>query len=114
MISPATSSPPQHRPGHDFFPTFPPFFASPMGQKVNHAVFYLEFPATDLPTTKPFDQHAFGWTFQDYGPAYVALEEGPLAGGVYPARGPSAWGRWSCWGPMMWPPLQAPWSTRAG
>lgn len=63
-----------------------------MSQKVNNAVFYVEFPATDLQTTKLFYQQAFGWTFEDYGPAYVAFEDGQLAGGFYQAEGPLAFG----------------------
>ena len=60
-------------------------FPPPMSQKINHAVFYLEFPALALAATKQFYGHAFGWTFQDYGPAYVAFEDGQLAGGFYQA-----------------------------
>lgn len=56
---------------------------SPMSQKINNAVFYLEFPALDLVVTKQFYSQAFGWTFQDYGPAYVAFEDGQLSGGFY-------------------------------
>ncbi|CAN5411561.1 glyoxalase [soil metagenome] len=41
---------------------------------------YLEFPAADVGTIKKFYGAAFGWTFQDYGPEYVAFSEG-LDGG---------------------------------
>lgn len=41
---------------------------------------YLEMPADDLPRTKAFYAEAFGWTFQDYGPAYAAFDQG-LEGG---------------------------------
>ena len=44
-------------------------------------IFYLEFPATDLPATKAFYAGVFGWTFTDYGPDYAAFEDGRLAGG---------------------------------
>jgi len=61
-----------------------------MSQKVNNAVFYVEFPATDLGATKQFYQEAFGWTFEDYGPTYVAFEDGQLSGGFYRAEGIAA------------------------
>ena len=41
---------------------------------------YLEFPAGDVGVVKSFYGAAFGWTFQDYGPSYVAFNEG-LDGG---------------------------------
>ena len=63
-----------------------------MSQKVNNAVFYVELPATDLVATKQFYQKAFGWTFEDYGPAYIAFEDRQLAGGFYQAEGPAARG----------------------
>ncbi len=54
-----------------------------MSQQVNHAIFYVEFPAADLPATKHFYNQVFGWSFQDYGPEYVAFEDGQLSGGFY-------------------------------
>src|SRR5271154_3622084 len=41
---------------------------------------YVEFPGADLFEIKRFYGEAFGWSFQDYGPAYVAFEGG-LDGG---------------------------------
>jgi predicted enzyme related to lactoylglutathione lyase len=41
---------------------------------------YLEMPGGDLPAVKTFYASAFGWRFTDYGPDYVAFEEG-LDGG---------------------------------
>jgi len=35
---------------------------------------YIEFPGSDLPAAKRFYGEAFGWTFTDYGPDYVAFE----------------------------------------
>jgi uncharacterized protein len=49
-------------------------------QKEN-AIFYIEFPARDLPATKAFYGKVFGWTFTDYGPDYASFEDGNLAGG---------------------------------
>ena len=63
-----------------------------MSQKINHAVFYLEFPALDLARTQQFYAQAFGWTFQAYGLAYVAFEDGQLAGGFYQAEARAAGG----------------------
>jgi predicted enzyme related to lactoylglutathione lyase len=42
---------------------------------------YIEFPATDIPTTKQFYIAAFGWKFTDYGPDYTSFEDGRLTGG---------------------------------
>jgi uncharacterized protein len=42
---------------------------------------YIEFPATDVATTKAFYQQAFGWKFTDYGPDYTSFEDGRLSGG---------------------------------
>lgn len=42
---------------------------------------YVEFPAGDLPAMKAFYGGAFGWTFQDYGEAYVEFRDGRLTGG---------------------------------
>lgn len=43
---------------------------------------YIELAGGDLPQAKAFYAQAFGWTFQDYGPAYAAFAEG-LDGGLY-------------------------------
>jgi predicted enzyme related to lactoylglutathione lyase len=42
---------------------------------------YVEFPGADLFEVKRFYGEAFGWTFQDYGPAYVAFEGAGVDGG---------------------------------
>ena len=54
-----------------------------MSQKINHSVFYLELPAADLPAVRSFFERAFDWSFEDYGPEYIAFEDGQLAGGFY-------------------------------
>ena len=41
---------------------------------------YVEFPGGDLAGTRAFYGKAFGWTFTDYGPTYIAFNEG-LDGG---------------------------------
>lgn len=39
----------------------------------HHAINYVEFAATDIPRTKQFYTHVFGWTFQDWGPDYISF-----------------------------------------
>lgn len=51
--------------------------SSPQQIQIN----YVEFPTTDLGEAKRFYGGAFGWTFEDYGPEYVAFESGALSGG---------------------------------
>jgi len=48
-------------------------------EKIN----YIEFPASDIQATKTFFAEAFGWTFEDYGPAYAAFSGQGLDGGFY-------------------------------
>jgi predicted enzyme related to lactoylglutathione lyase len=42
---------------------------------------YIEFPTTDVQSTKRFYNQVFGWEFQDYGPDYTSFHDGRLAGG---------------------------------
>lgn len=42
---------------------------------------YVEFPGADLGEIKRFYGQAFGWSFQDYGPGYVAFEGQGTDGG---------------------------------
>ncbi|WP_417502461.1 VOC family protein [Marinobacter sp.] len=44
---------------------------------------YVEIPARDIAATKRFFGDAFGWTFVDYGPDYVAIENAGLDGGFF-------------------------------
>jgi len=44
---------------------------------------YVEFPAKDLVATKGFFQKVFRWTFEDYGPDYIAFSNAGLDGGFY-------------------------------
>lgn len=43
---------------------------------------YVEFASGDLAASKSFFARAFGWTFQDYGPAYAAMTNAGLDGGL--------------------------------
>lgn len=49
---------------------------------------YLEFSSPDLPATRAFFAEAFGWSFNDYGPAYQELADAGVSGGI--AAGPLA------------------------
>lgn len=44
---------------------------------------YIEMPSRNLEITKKFFKSAFGWSFVDYGPAYIAIENAGLDGGFY-------------------------------
>ncbi|MCP4259681.1 MAG: VOC family protein [Planctomycetes bacterium] len=44
---------------------------------------YVELPSKDIEVTKKFFSEAFGWSFVDYGPDYVAIEGAGLNGGFY-------------------------------
>lgn len=44
---------------------------------------YVEFPARDIDATKRFFEQAFGWSFEDYGPDYVAFSRQGLDGGFF-------------------------------
>lgn len=50
-------------------------------EKIN----YLEFPARDLSSTKVFFTSVFAWTFEDYGPDYIAFSNAGIDGGFYRA-----------------------------
>ena len=50
-------------------------------EKIN----YVEFPSRDIAKTKAFFGAAFGWTFSDYGPDYVAFSNEGLNGGFFRA-----------------------------
>ncbi len=47
----------------------------------NHLV-YLELPSSDVQALKKFYGELFGWTFQDWGDDYAALEGAGLDGGI--------------------------------
>jgi len=54
-----------------------------MATPKDKAIDYIEIPATDLERTKAFFTALLGWSFTDYGPDYVAFEDGRIAGGFY-------------------------------
>ena len=42
---------------------------------------YIELPASDFAAMKAFYGTAFGWTFEDWGPDYMAFSNAGLEGG---------------------------------
>lgn len=47
----------------------------------NNDINYIEFKAKDIQATKKFYTAAFNWSFEDYGPDYIAFSECGLNGG---------------------------------
>lgn len=50
---------------------------------VHEKIDYVEFPAKDLAATKLFFNMVFGWSFEDYGPEYMAFSNQGLDGGFF-------------------------------
>ncbi len=44
---------------------------------------YIELPAHDLTLAEKFYGDAFAWTFESYGPEYLAFNDGAMDGGFY-------------------------------
>ncbi|WP_232680701.1 VOC family protein [Nocardioides sp. R-C-SC26] len=61
---------------------------------IHHAIDYIELPAPDLAAAKAFYGSALGWTFTDYGEAYVGFSStgGDEDGGFDPRGTPHAGG----------------------
>lgn len=55
--------------------------------RIHHSIDYIEFCVTDLDRAKAFYSTAFGWAFNDYGPAYAGIRKdgGGEMGGLRPA-----------------------------
>lgn len=51
--------------------------------KATGKINYLEMPSRDIEATKRFFGAAFAWSFVDYGPDYVAIENAGLDGGFF-------------------------------
>jgi hypothetical protein len=54
------------------------------------AIDYVEFASPDLAASRAFLEKAFGWSFTDYGPSYVAFADAGLDGGIAAAAGAPA------------------------
>ncbi|HEX7351445.1 VOC family protein [Brachybacterium sp.] len=66
-----------------------------MTATTHHAISYIELGVTDLAAARTFYESAFGWEFNDYGPAYSGIRaadgEGEI-GGLNPGAEPSTAG----------------------
>lgn len=51
--------------------------------KTTGKIDYLEMPSRNIAATKQFFSSAFGWSFVDYGPDYIAIENAGLDGGFF-------------------------------
>lgn len=51
-------------------------------EKIN----YVEFPASDMESTKKFFDDVFGWEFEDYGEEYTSFSGEGLDGGFYKSQ----------------------------
>lgn len=58
-----------------------------MYQPRAHSIDYLEMPSQDLAATKTFFSSLFGWKFEDYGPDYIAFDDGRIGGGFLRTEG---------------------------
>ena len=63
---------------------------------IHHTIDYIELAVTDLASARRFYEHAFGWQFNDHGPAYAGIrsssgdgEVGGLNAGRTPGPGGS-------------------------
>src|SRR6476469_2771945 len=57
-----------------------------MHESLPKTIDYIEMPSRDLAATKSFFSALFGWSFQDYGPDYIAFDDGRMTGGFYAAE----------------------------
>jgi predicted enzyme related to lactoylglutathione lyase len=60
-----------------------------MHESLPKTIDYIEMPSRDLPATRQFFSALFGWSFQDYGPDYIAFDDGRMTGGFFAAE--QAW-----------------------
>jgi predicted enzyme related to lactoylglutathione lyase len=51
------------------------------------AIDYVEFASRDIVGSRAFFEKAFGWSFVDYGPDYIAIQGAGLDGGIAKAEG---------------------------
>lgn len=59
----------------------------------NERINYVELPARDIAAAQAFYGDVFGWTFEPYGPDYLAFNDGAMDGGFYRADMASDSGR---------------------
>ena len=51
--------------------------------KEHEKINYVEFPARDIRATQSFFESAFDWSFEAYGPEYIAFSNQGLDGGFF-------------------------------
>lgn len=51
--------------------------------KEHEKINYVELPAKNIEATKRFFEAAFGWSFVDYGPEYIAFSNEGIDGGFF-------------------------------
>ena len=51
---------------------------------------YIELPAADLEAAQSFYGALLGWTFESYGPEYLAFADGRMNGGFYKSENRSS------------------------
>jgi predicted enzyme related to lactoylglutathione lyase len=49
----------------------------------HHKINYVEFPSTNLESTKSFFEQVFNWQFTDYGPEYSSFSNSGINGGFF-------------------------------
>ena len=54
------------------------------------AINYIEFASPNIGASRAFFEKAFGWSFTDYGPAYIGFNEAGIDGGIAAAEAPAA------------------------
>ena len=57
-----------------------------MHKSLPKTIDYIEMPSRDLPETRRFFSALFGWSFDDYGPDYIAFDDGRTTGGFFKAE----------------------------
>ncbi|HSH39136.1 MAG TPA: VOC family protein [Chthoniobacterales bacterium] len=60
-----------------------------MHQPLAKTIDYIEMPSRDPSQTRQFFTQLFGWSFEDYGPDYIAFDDGRMTGGFF--RAENAW-----------------------
>ena len=57
-----------------------------MHQPLPKTIDYIEMPSRDLTASRQFFAELFRWSFEDYGPDYIAFDDGRTTGGFFARR----------------------------
>lgn len=57
--------------------------------RAENRIDYIEIPVTDPAAARKFFTDLFGWSFEDYGPDYLAFGDGRLDGGFRRSDAPA-------------------------